>query len=234
MNQPDTAPPSGPTAYPDEFFLKTLLRWYIGLIIRPAPTIREIVERGSFWAGWAAAYIAILLWFFLWGVYTGSSGLSHAQGAFGDFPPIMPSLVILFIIGFIPALSPGALVIVFHVIAKLLRGWGEVYAMYVGLLNISVVAVATGILGIAAAALLEVAGISLAYSTGPRILTPIGVATTTWMVVLIHRIVSVNYDLGLIRSGVTVLVGLAIGLPIALVVALLLMIPAFIIAFASG
>ena len=29
----------------NEFPLKTLLRWYIGLIIRPAPTIREIVER---------------------------------------------------------------------------------------------------------------------------------------------------------------------------------------------
>ena len=31
--------------HPDEFWLRTLLRWYIGLVIRPSPTIREIVER---------------------------------------------------------------------------------------------------------------------------------------------------------------------------------------------
>ena len=30
---------------PNEFWLRTLLRWYIGLVIRPSPTIREIVER---------------------------------------------------------------------------------------------------------------------------------------------------------------------------------------------
>ena len=35
-----------PIAYdPNEFWLRTLLRWYIGLVIRPVPTIREIVER---------------------------------------------------------------------------------------------------------------------------------------------------------------------------------------------
>ncbi len=52
MNQPETTPPSAPPTYPDEFFLKTLLRWYIGLIIRPAPTIREIVERRpAYWLG---------------------------------------------------------------------------------------------------------------------------------------------------------------------------------------
>ena len=52
MNSDESAPqqPGGnvtpPTFYdPKEFWLRTLLRWYIGLIFRPAPTIREIVER---------------------------------------------------------------------------------------------------------------------------------------------------------------------------------------------
>ena len=36
---------------PDEFWLRTLLRWYIGLVIRPVPTIREIVERRPLLAG---------------------------------------------------------------------------------------------------------------------------------------------------------------------------------------
>ena len=52
MTSDETAPqqPTGntppPVTYnPNELWLRTLLRWYIGLIIRPAPTIREIVER---------------------------------------------------------------------------------------------------------------------------------------------------------------------------------------------
>ena len=37
---------------PNEFWLRTLLRWYIGLVIRPSPTIREIVERRTpLWYG---------------------------------------------------------------------------------------------------------------------------------------------------------------------------------------
>ena len=42
-----------PVTYnPDEFWLRTLLRWYIGLVIRPSPTIREIVERRAVcWLG---------------------------------------------------------------------------------------------------------------------------------------------------------------------------------------
>ena len=41
-----------PVAYdPNEFWLRTLLRWYIGLVIRPSPTIREIVERRPLLAG---------------------------------------------------------------------------------------------------------------------------------------------------------------------------------------
>ena len=49
--QPEgNSPP--PVGYnPDEFWLRTLLRWYIGLVIRPVPTIREIVERRPVWAG---------------------------------------------------------------------------------------------------------------------------------------------------------------------------------------
>ena len=54
MNTPDPMPVDAQT-YPQEFWLRTLLRWYIGLIIRPAPTIREIVERRPLWAGLGTA-----------------------------------------------------------------------------------------------------------------------------------------------------------------------------------
>ena len=49
---------SPPVGYnPDEFWLRTLLRWYIGLVIRPSPTIREIVERRPLLAGVGTAVV---------------------------------------------------------------------------------------------------------------------------------------------------------------------------------
>ena len=49
--QPEGNNPPPVTYNPDEFWLRTLLRWYIGLVIRPVPTIREIVERRPLLAG---------------------------------------------------------------------------------------------------------------------------------------------------------------------------------------
>lgn len=45
LQPPGRSNPEPVDSEPDEFWLRTLIRWYIGLIIRPAPTIREIVER---------------------------------------------------------------------------------------------------------------------------------------------------------------------------------------------
>ena len=49
-------------------WLRTLLRWYIGLIIRPTPTIREIVERRPVWAGVGTVCAAAGFWMGLEGV----------------------------------------------------------------------------------------------------------------------------------------------------------------------
>ncbi len=215
-----------------EFWLRTLLRWYVGLVIRPGATVREIVERRPFWAGAIAACIGSYLWLFLWNVYTGSGGLSHSLEPSGGFPTNVGGLIVIVIISFIAVISIGVLAVVFHLVASLMRGWGELSAMYVGLLNLSAVAVMTGILAIAIAALLEVAGVSLAFSTGPRILTAIGVAPTAWTIFLTYYIIRANYELGPIRSGVALLVGLA-ALPIALTVALALLVIALLIGMGS-
>ena len=56
--QPPDGNVSKPVVYnPNEFWLRTLLRWYIGLVIRPSPTIREIVERRPVWAGVGTAVV---------------------------------------------------------------------------------------------------------------------------------------------------------------------------------
>ena len=59
--QPPDGNGSKPVDYnPNEFWLRTLLRWYIGLIIRPSPTIREIVERRPLLAGLLTVYVGVL------------------------------------------------------------------------------------------------------------------------------------------------------------------------------
>ena len=57
LQQPGGNAPA-PVAYdPNEFWLRMLLRWYIGLVIRPSPTIREIVERRPLLAGVGTAVV---------------------------------------------------------------------------------------------------------------------------------------------------------------------------------
>ena len=55
--QPEGNSPPPATYNPNEFWLRTLLLWYIGLVIRPAPTIREIVERRPVLAGVGTAVV---------------------------------------------------------------------------------------------------------------------------------------------------------------------------------
>ena len=91
MNTPQPAV-NDAQAYPRELWLRTLLRWYIGLIIRPTPTIREIVDRRPQLAGLgmvgAGFLVSILIGYRSYDLMRGESVLpidSFSLEALGDY-----------------------------------------------------------------------------------------------------------------------------------------------------
>ncbi len=61
-SQPPISGGDAPVAgggYPSEFWLRTVLRWYVGLVIRPGATVREILERRPLLAGVGTASVGI-------------------------------------------------------------------------------------------------------------------------------------------------------------------------------
>ncbi len=172
MNQPDTVPSSRPATYPDEFFLKTLLRWYIGLIIRPASTIREIVDARPLGLGLLTLVVTNAV----------VSMLNVTALVDGVSVGIVVGAGIFFAMFAIPTHALPALVS--HSIAKMLDGNGT----YVGYL--SAVSMATIIL-LAASVVSEIPWIILSNSETATILTSVIVAlagliwfAVPWIVVL--------------------------------------------------
>ncbi len=130
--------------YPSEFWLRTLLRWYVGLVIRPGATVREIVERRpSFWLGLGS------LWFGILASYIGTvAGILLASGGPDGVPLDDSEAVTALIVGPLAiagyfAAAPvllGLWVLVMHALGLQLGGRGIYSTSLVSMMLVCTVA----------------------------------------------------------------------------------------------
>ncbi len=207
MSQPDTAPPSGPITYdPNEFWLRTLFRWYIGLIIHPTPTIREIVEREQFLVGLLTTCAAAVLWIGLLVsyrlLYLPIS--DFVQGVFVLGPISAGILVILTI----------AIAVAIHVMAQLLRSAGTLDGTLATLLMANVVGLFTAMVGLLLFLVdsFVVSGQNLLSLNSAYEWLILG--TLAWLILMLIIVIRENYHASWSRITIIAIGGLAVGVPV--------------------
>ena len=211
--QPPDGNGSKPVDYnPNEFWLRTLLRWYIGLIIRPTPTIREIVERRPVWAGVVGLPASAIFW------------VGHLMAY--DLSDRSISYLVL-LVSASGILLAGILVILtlvmaasVHFTAKLAKFNGDFGGTYVGL------ALVAGALSWTAAAIgftfFLVDNFVIYWkmiATDQTVSLWIALLAVVWIVALMTVVVRENYRIGPKHSALVTFGGLAAGLPAAILLA---------------
>ena len=219
-----------PVGYnPDEFWLRTLLRWYIGLVIRPSPTIREIVERRPVWAGLVTLAWNLAIWSTLWlELVEDPVTIRSSSQVFRYFIPTAFSVVPVGIL-FTPILA-----VIAHTLARLIGGRGRLKAIYSGLTMSSAAGAVVAIPGV-------ITVIRLSLSEGPfmgdpalRTFVGMMLFAAVWVVALNVLLVRTTYGLSAIRSSLITLGTIAVGLPVATVIGLATLIAMILLAIPVG
>ena len=205
------APP--PIAYnPDEFWLRTLLRWYIGLIILPSSTLREIVARRSFWAGVASLSVGVVLSFAFSALAMITSVIdlgSRLDPQLRTDPPLFQDILIG--IAAMAAYCPAALVflavwaLVAHFGANRLGGWGDYDDLFIGIAYISAngfFIYCVGMLGFVVLALSNEHSDPLGLLIATALVVSLG--SLVWCNLVAVRLVGENYNLSSRQSGVVI------------------------------
>ena len=198
---------------PDEFWLRTLLRWYIGLVIRPSPTIREIVERrpvwagvGSLWGGITASLLSSLV--AIISVDGSLSTTSEMPNVFGVL--LGPAAVAGYCVASLGML--GLWVYIMHLVALRLGGTGTYSATLLGMIFASAdAAIALGIvmlgLGIIYFDAQSAFGVINAFIVVALVVV---LAAILWGNFIATRVAKVNYGLD---TSKTILVVTVCGIP---------------------
>ena len=213
--QPPDGNVSKPVVYnPDEFWLRTLLRWYIGLVIRPSPTIREIVERRPVWAGAAIVFVQTPIWMLIWLSYVEDASFSRGIAGPMDCIAVVLLAIVLIAVPSLPILLVLAWLL--HVPAKVFGGWGGLRATFVALMMCMVVGFVPAALGIAGLFPREAANLERTSTAGNPVIASLILFGTAWISILAVIVVRHSYHLGIARSALVVIVATVTGIPAAI------------------
>ena len=213
LNQPGPNNPEPVDYNPDEFWLRTLLRWYIGLIIRPSPTIREIVEREPpIWMGMGT----LLLFGFVWS-FLSISLLLHLSYS---------SLENVWGLAYIPLFLSGVGVLVIamlatalHVAARLLGGSGKLTVTLAGVTLFSALSPLPAAIAALTFVLVAVSDFwseaGIAAGIGATIMLIAFLFELARVAILSTLLISPNYALAFPRAARVLLTILVLGLPLA-------------------
>ena len=201
--QPGGNTPSPVTYNPNEFWLRTLLRWYIGLVIRPSPTIREIVERRPVWWG-LGTLISILLFD---GAITFLAAPFIARGAIPDTQQILASVtatgVLLFSFVVFSALV--------HFVTRLLGGSGSFTGIVTAISFVSILQLFDSVYLVAAARLWALQDSTDGPTDVPTLAlnVTIQVLVLAWTLAIVALAVRENYGLSTRSAAVSVVLTMA-------------------------
>ena len=194
-----------PVAYdPNEFWLRTLLRWYIGLVIRPSPTIREIVEREPLLAALVTLPVSGYLWMTLIATLAVSSLSSPTYfRAMGVMGTILVAGVLI---------ATVTLAIFVHLSAKVAQGNGGFPGILAG----------TGL--VAGVPSLTTAAMGFTFYVIPwgldthdeTVYRWLALLTIPWVITLLLVVVRENYRIGIKRSVFVTTSGLVLSVPVAI------------------
>ena len=222
---------SPPVGYnPDEFWLRTLLRWYIGLVIRPSPTIREIVERRPVWAGLGAVWLQTPFWAVIWLAFGEYASFSQAFSQPMDI--LMTSFFALVLLA-IPAV-PIVLVLAlfFHAGSRLMGGLGDWRRTFFALMMSMFVGFVPATIGIAALFPLEAANLERSDPAGNWVVTSLILMGTIWVAGLAILVVRHSYGFRIGRSAAVTLGSAIVGIPVVTVIFAAYVIALALLAFA--
>ena len=225
--QPEGNSPPPVTYNPDEFWLRTLLRWYIGLVNRPVPTIREIVERRPLLAGVFTFSWSVFLWSTLW------LGLAEFDSFVYLVRNLDQSLALLLFFGVpIASLFVVVIVVLLHVAAGLMGGWGTLTTTFIGLaMNLSV-GLIPAMAGMFVLAQFTVSDQPRNDPLGGRVFFTLIALSVMWVATLSTLLVRRNYGLSSRRSVAVVAGVTLIGLPVSLILSVLIILGVILLAFA--
>ena len=213
LHQPGGSAPAPATYNPNEFWLRTLLRWYIGLIIRPSPTIREIVERrllwagvGSLWGGITASLLSSLVAIIsVDGSFSSTSEMPNVFGVLLD-----PAAIAGYCVASMGML--GLWVYIMHLVALRLGGTGTYSATLLGMIFASAdAAIALAIVMLGLGIIYFDAQSALSASNAFIVVALVVVlAAILWGNFIATRVAKVNYGLD---TSKTILVVTVCGIP---------------------
>ena len=215
-----------PVAYdPNEFWLRTLLRWYIGLVIRPVPTIREIVERRAVRVGAYALGFYVLLSTTVIAISPliydeRSESVSDGMLSDASTMAVLPLFAVAWnvVIVLIPVWA-----FLLHGLSRLVGGKGSFRSTLGALLIITTACYV--LYSIALALLVSVTSLvmqSTNLPSGGEALVLLGVL---WANMLAYLLVRQNYRMGYLRTGPIVIGGVIVTLPLMLYVRILAAVP---------
>ena len=198
-----------------------LLNWYIGLIVRPVTTLREIVDARPLGLG----LLTLLVVAILNGAI--SIGLQLDQDVSSDIATSgLASIVVWAILTAIfVTIYLGFSSLIAHVVSRLLGGNGAYTGMLTGLMMLSILSLIPSIpvlLGVLATSIGEAAGGASPF--GP-IAAIVRIVVAIWMIILAVILIRENYRLS---TGVAVLswfiwVIIAVVIPISLIILLIIL-----------
>ncbi len=207
MNPPETPPLSARTYNPNEFWLRTLLRWYIGLTIRPAPTIMEIVEREKFLGGLLTACAAAALWMGLLASYRLLYlPASDFVGGVFVLGPILAGIFVVFSI---------AIAIALHMAAQLMRCPGTMDGTVASMLMANSVGVFTALAGLTYFLLTSLVFPGWKFITYNNANEWLAFVTLVWFILMAVIVVRKNYSASWWRTTIVMVCGLSLGVPVA-------------------
>ena len=203
-----------------------LLNWYIGLIVRPVSTLREIVDARPV----ALGLLTLLIVAILNGLVSFAFGLE--TDTFTDFTDedinIGPAVIILGTLLFVAYVTVqlGFLSLIVHIISKLFGGNGSYSGMLAGLMMLSILSLILVIPGLLDA-LASGIGEAAEGDTSPfeAISTVVSLVVAIWSIILAIILIRENYRLS---TGMAVLSGIA-SFFAAIVVGAILLILLFIV-----
>ena len=208
LQQPGGNSPA-PVAYdPNEFWLRTLLRWYIGLIIRPALTIREIVEREPLLAGLLTTCVTATLWVGLLSshrlLYLPISDFVRGVSILG---PIAAGVIVIFSI---------AMAIAVHIAAQMARSPGDLDGTLASTLMANVVGLFTAGIGFILFLVNSFVITGQSFVSRSSAHEWLILLTLGWLILIVTIVVRKNYQTSWGRTAIITAGGLVMGVPVSM------------------
>ena len=216
-----------PVSYnPNEFWLRTLLRWYIGLVIRPSPTIREIVGRRAIWAG-PVTLLVVLIVNIIFSIPFVASSIGEGSVSFDEALAIRSVILGDFVVITVLVTLSLVLSLLTHAFARLLGGTGIFVGMWSGLMFLNILVLFNFVFSTAFTLVNSYAQWSPQGVQGLSLpLAALRLLVFLWMFVLAFILVRENYQLTTGRAvvswlGASAVVFVIVAVPILLFLLLL-------------